>query len=74
MDCNDVKPNLRVRTTTLGETTGMMIVPRHLDCRKEGVVGVVDQAVPGHGGDVWFVKHEGSEDIGAYVFNELEPA
>ena len=72
MDCNDVKPNLRVRTTELGETKGMMVVQRHLQCRKEGVAGVVLNAIPGHGGDVWFVQHEGSEDVGAYVFDELE--
>lgn len=72
MDCNNVKPGIRVRVTKLGETKGMLIKPKHLDCRREGVTGVVDGYVPGHGGDVWWVKHDDSTDIGAYVFDELE--
>lgn len=74
MNCNDVKPGLRIRTTKLGDTKGMLIAHRHLDVRKEGVIGYARSYVPGHGGDVWFVEHEDSGAIGAYVFNEMEPA
>lgn len=74
MDCNAVKPSLRVRTTKLGKTTGMLIKEKHLEVRKAGVTGTVLSYVPGHGGDVWFVKHDGCEDVGAYCFDELEPA
>lgn len=74
MDCNAVKPHLRIRTVKLGDTKGMFIKPRHLDCRREGVIGTVLSYVPGHGGDVWFVQHDGSDEIGAYVFDEMELA
>ncbi len=72
MNCNAVKPNLNVRTIKLGETTGMTIAEKHLVVRKTGVTGTVLNYVPGHGGDVWFVKHDGCEEIGAYCFDELE--
>lgn len=72
MNSNQVKSGLKVRITKLGETNGMLIMQRHLDCRREGAIGIVDGYVPGHGGDVWWVKHEDSDDIGAYVFDEME--
>ena len=72
MNCNEIKNGLKVRITKLGETLGMMIKPRHLDCRKVGITGTISGYVPGHGGDVWWVKHDGSDEIGAYVFDEME--
>ena len=72
MLCNDVKPWLRVRTVKLGETTGMLIAEKHLNCRRAGVTGTVQHYVPGHGGDVWFVAHDDGT-VGAYRFTELEP-
>jgi hypothetical protein len=74
MSCDDVKPNMKVRTTKLYETTAMLIKKKHLEVRKAGITGTVLSYVPGHGGDVFFVQHDGSEYIGAYCFNELEPA
>lgn len=70
---NEVKIGLRVRVATLGSTTGMLIKPKHLTVRQEGKVGTVLGWVSGHGGDVWWVKHDGSDDIGAYGFPEMEP-
>ena len=74
MDCNDVKIGMKVRISKLGETTGMLIKPRHLECRKLEVTGTVKGYVPGHGGDVWWVQHDNSEDVGAYCFDEMEKA
>jgi hypothetical protein len=74
MDCNEITEKLRVRTTELRGTDGMMIHARHLSCRQAGLTGEVRGYVPGHGGDVWFVQHEGSEDVGAYCYDELERA
>ena len=71
---SDVKPGLRVKTIKLGNITGMFIVPKHLDVRREGVVGTIKDYVPGHGGDVWFVQHEGTDEVGAYIFTEMETA
>lgn len=73
MDCNAVNPGMTVRVVRLEGTEGMLIHNRHLACRKVGVVGIVKGYVPGHGGDVWFVAHEGSDDVGAYMFTEMEP-
>lgn len=28
--------------------------------------------VAGHGGDVWFVKHDGTDEVGAYALSELD--
>lgn len=72
MDCNSIKQGIRVRTTALEDTKGMMIAPRHLECRAAGIVGTVRADVPGHGGDVWFVAHDGGDEVGAYCFTELE--
>ena len=73
MDCNSIKQGLRVRTTALESTEGMMIAPIHLSCRADGITGTVRTYVPGHGGDVWFVAHDGSGEVGAYSLTELEP-
>lgn len=74
MDCDTVKPGLKVKTIKLGDTVGMIIAPKHLSVRREGVMGTVKAHIPNHGGEVWFVKHEGSDEIGAYVYDEIEPA
>lgn len=73
MDCNAVQPGVTVRVVRLESTEGYLIASRHIECRRAGTVGTVKRYVPGHGGDVWFVAHEGSDDIGAYMFTELEP-
>lgn len=74
MQDSAVESGLNVKITRLGSTLGMTIAERHLSVRKVGITGTVLNFVPGHGGDVWFVQHDKSEDIGAYVFNEFEAA
>ena len=71
MELNDVKIGLRVEVKTLGDTKGMMIKRQHLDVRTIGVKGTVIGYVPGHGGDVWWIKHDDG-NVGAYVFDEFE--
>lgn len=73
MQDRDVKPGLWVKTTKLGKTVGMTIAEKHLSVRKEGVEGTVLNYVPGHGGDVWYVQHRDTSDVGAYMFTEFEP-
>ncbi len=74
MDCNSIKSDLRVKTIKLGKTKGILVKEKYLNVRESGVGGTVMNHVPGHGGHVWFVKHDGCEDIGVYCFYELEPA
>lgn len=73
MQDSDVKQGMWIKTTKLGDSKGMTIAYKHLSVRQEGVEGTVLGWVPGHGGDVWFVQHRDSQDVGAYVFTEFEP-
>ena len=75
MNLGDVKPGLRVRTAeALGSTTGMLIVKDALDDRKEGVTGTVMGFVAGHGGDVWWIRHDNNGKVAPYSFTELDPS
>ncbi len=62
----------------LGETTGMLIHERHLKARKPSALGMIGSYVPGHGGDVYFVRHgEGDArsdpcPVAAYCYTEFE--
>lgn len=55
-------------------TKGMLIVQRHLDNRRVSQRGQVSGIVAGHGGDVYWVRHEGDSDKdgAAYGFWEFE--
>ena len=69
----DVKLGLRVKTNNrLYETRGMIIAQKHLDARQPNKEGTVSGYVPGHGGDVYWVKHDDGT-TGAYVFDEFNP-
>jgi len=58
---------------TLPSTTGMMIKAETLAHRTPGVRGQISGIVGGHGGDVYWVRHDGDEDTGsAYGFWEME--
>ena len=72
MECNDIHPGLRVRTTRLEGTEGISVHSRHIDCREENITGVIRDYVPGQGGDLWFVLQDDGL-IGAYCFDEMEP-
>lgn len=69
---NDVKPGMNVKITRLEKTDGMFIKQEYLDRRKAGEVGTVLNYVPGHGGDVWWIRQ--SNGIAAYSFTEFDPA
>lgn len=73
MNLNDVKKDLKVKITRLGSTTGMFISQEYLGNRKKGATGTIVNWVAGHGGDVWWVKHDSGE-VAAYCFDEFQPA
>lgn len=54
-------------------TEGMSVHLRHLGARRTSTRGVTDGYVPGHGGEVWWVKHEDGS-VGAYSYSELNAA
>jgi hypothetical protein len=70
-DGDEIKKGMHVKIGRLGTTDGMLINQRHLTCRRTGITGVIDGWVPGHGCDVWWVRHDRSLDIGAYCFTEF---
>lgn len=67
----------RVSVLTLEDTAGMLINPRHLDVRAQGITGIAVDYAPGHGGDVWFVLHDKQQNdphiVGAYSVAEITP-
>jgi hypothetical protein len=71
---HNMNPNrgMKVRTGKLGSTMGFIIHPKHIAVRQANITGVVRGWVPGHGGDVWFVQHDNSDDIGVYSVDEME--
>ncbi len=46
----------------LSDTGGMFVADRFLEARKISVPGVACGYVPGHGGDLHFVRHDGGEE------------
>lgn len=69
----------RVRTNAkLGSTSGFLVADKHMNSRRPDALGIVTGYVAGHGGDVFWVRHEeGPSDtnpspVAAYMFNEFE--
>lgn len=52
------EPGMHVQVINLKSTQGMLINSLHLEERAVGAVGTLSGAVPGFGGDVWFVLHD----------------
>ncbi len=74
MNAEDITRGLRVKVHTLGSTAGMLIAEKNLVVRREGAIGTIEGYVAGHGGDVWWVRHEDPPyDAGAYSFTEFAP-
>ena len=61
-----------VRTSQLDGTAGFLVKPKHLAARQPDTLGVIVGIVGGHGGDVYWVQHEGADLPGAYLFTEFE--
>jgi hypothetical protein len=55
-------------------TAGIFVNPVHLGARRHGSTGTIAGVVAGHGGDVYWVKHDGYDDLGVYSFTEFELA
>ena len=68
-----MKEGLKVKVSKLKTTKGMMINPKYLETRAVGKTGRLIGYVPGLGGDVWWVRHDGNpEEFGAYSYTELK--
>jgi hypothetical protein len=67
------EPDERVMVTRLGETSdAMMVDPKFLEGRAIGKAGIALGHVPGHGGDLHFVRHEDGT-AAVYRASELSP-
>lgn len=73
MRLDAIKTGLRVVITKLKGTDGILVTAEHLNVRKIGLTGTIKGHVPGHGGDAWWIQHDKSGKIGAYMFTEFEP-
>lgn len=67
----------KIRThETLGSTVGLGVHVGHIRARRSNVQGTITGVVGGHGGDVYFVRHEAPFSFGwveaAYSFQEFE--
>ena len=73
MKLEDVKPGIKIKTNkNLNSTKGMLIKQPFLDQRESNKEGMVYTYVPGHGGDVWWIRHRDGS-LAPYVFDEFEP-
>lgn len=72
MNLKNVKIGINVKTNSkLESPTGMILGDKFKLNRKANTEGTVVGFFPGHGGDVWAVRHaDGSE--AAYCFTEFE--
>lgn len=73
MNCDEVSPGIRVKVTKLGTADGMIVPAYYKMNRRKQAIGFVTSAIPGHGGEVWFVKHQ-DDKVAPYSFDELERA
>lgn len=65
-------PSMKIVTIDkLESTDGMMIHAKHLNERRASTPGRLLDYVPGHGGDVWFVEHEGAAVAAVYSLAEM---
>ncbi len=72
MKLQNIQKGIEIKTNKkLGDTKGFLINKKNLDARTPNSVGTVLNWVPGHGGDVWWIKHQ-DNSVGAYLFNEFE--
>jgi len=65
-------PGTRVITNKLHSTKGMLITAKHLDVRASGIKGTIRGYVPGHGGDIYWVEHDDTKEVGAYGWHEFD--
>lgn len=55
----------------LGSTKGMFAKPETLAARRTSASGVISGAIPGYGGDVYWVTHDDGQ-AAPYCFTEFE--
>jgi hypothetical protein len=55
----------------LGGTGGIFVAQKFLEARRPSALGLIWGVVGGHGGDVYWVKHDDGTGA-AYMFDEFE--
>ena len=66
-----LKPGTIIRThDVLGGTTGLLIKAEAIEARRSGATGIIGGYVAGHGGDIYWVKHDDGV-VSAYGWREF---
>ena len=47
------------------------VAQKHIDCRKPNATGKFLGWIPGGGGDLWWIQHNETNDVGAYLYKEV---
>lgn len=71
VDGKEIRVGNKVRVTTLVSTAGFIVDPKAIQARRVGAKGKILGYVPGHGGEVWWVKHSDGE-VAVYFHKEFE--
>lgn len=62
----------RIRThSTLGSIVGLIVKTEYLSARRANAFAVIGGFVPGHGGDVYWARHDDST-VAVYGWPEFE--
>lgn len=66
-----IKEGLEITTTFLHDSKRIKADEAYISARRANIKGKVLRCVPCNGGDVWFVEHHDTKDIGVYSSLEL---
>ena len=73
MDASEIRTGIRIKTTKkLNSADGWCVHLNNISTRKNNTEGAILYCVPGHGGDVWFIKHD-DNTVAAYDTFEFNP-
>lgn len=75
MNNSEIRNDLKVRTTQLGDTKNLNFSEKHLRARRSGSEGTVVQLAQKMSlGGIWYVSHHDEIEYAVYTNHELEPA
>jgi len=68
----EVEIGMEVRIVEIKPAFGYAASAKHLKARRMGDTGIVIEMIPGHGGEVFAVRHN-DDSIAVYRHDEFEP-
>lgn len=68
-----LEPGTRIRTHATLESAADIVAPTaQLWARRGDTDGIITGVVPGHGGDVYWVRHETMGTVAPYCYREFD--